>query len=398
MFGAAVVRSAVAFVASALVSAPAFAAPGPELRRTPEPTPAPSPRTAPATAAPQAEEVGVPAAPEGLRAASSRDECLAHLQDGPDGTCDHGYRPPGPRFTLIWNQPAPLTAIAGARHGPKPDVAAQVWRVDRLSGTARALVGRGAQGLERPDDREPLGEPRPGGAVTLAAKPGDCFAITLWVAGRQSPPSNVYCATDADVAVLRTVSLNPIRKDSYGDYASFGQLPPNQITNPSGPENHPTELLVGWFDFYQDLRHESGGNSGDYWQQDHVSRAVVVYSLQWLAGHEIASAELVLNADAWDSGDQPLGGKNVDEPMSCTRYLGALSNLGPPPESATWRDVDIGLSPKVVDVTDIVIAWTSGAMPNNGFVLKGEKEDLKVVATEGCMSFYPNMPLVVRYY
>jgi hypothetical protein len=190
----------------------------------------------------------------------------------------------------------------------------------------------------------------------------------------------------------------PTRGGSWQTGASHAHPTLLPGDKPSWTTNLPGQVQVGYEAYVRDLS-TYDHKAGDYEQGDGYNRAVVVFPLNALAGHEIATATLVLSADSYDSFDQAPGGKMTYESLSCARYLGALTAEGPPPDTTDWRDIGTGTSPYSVDVTDLLIAWTSGRQPNQGFVLKGEREDLTITGNEACVSYYEKMPqLVVRYY
>jgi hypothetical protein len=51
-----------------------------------------------------------------------------------------------------------------------------------------------------------------------------------------------------------------------------------------------------------------------------------------------------------------------------------------------------------IDVTGIVADWTSGRVPNHGFLLKGEFEDLGPLQEDVCLSNVENFSLEVTYH
>jgi hypothetical protein len=333
-------------------------------------------------------------APIHVRAAASRAECLDHVGAGQAGVCTHPYSPPGPEMSLIWDQ---LSAPALSRRAASSEtvVVAQAYRV------SKAATARGATGpaVESPGASTPAGRAVVGGAITVAAKPGDCFDVVFESGPRRSESSNIYCATTADVGVLQTTTFNAVRVFSRSDYISFGQFPPRQLHNPSGLEDLPGELMAGYNDYRRDFSSDKDASPGDYWQQNSIVRGVAEYKVGPLAGHLIISAKLIMVADDYDSLVMLPGGKVISEAISCAQYIGAFTDSNATmPDSDHYIDVGVGMTPYAADVTDIVIRWANGA-PNAGFVFKGPKEDRTFNGRDECMSLYRYPPkLVVTYY
>ena len=224
--------------------------------------------------------------------------------------------------------------------------------------------------------------------VTLVdvAKPaggygGRCYAVTAYVATRESAASDAFCADGSVIA--KTVMLQPTHLRGVQRLVSDNG---NVVTGEYG-EAGLQGLVVGYF--YQETKHTLGDSF-----HNSISRAAVSFDTGVLLVHRFVSARLKVHV-ATSAGE----GSN----HSCATAVG--SGTGTWWQNKDWIDVQSAGSvaptdagPQITaDVTPIVAAWLRGEK-NLGLVLWNEDENLKAFTNKRCETAYDSPVLEITYY
>jgi hypothetical protein len=291
--------------------------------------------------------------PANVRAAGGGPECAAHVGAIGALVCPDMIK--SGDLLLVWDwQP-----------GAGPD-AIDGYRVYRVDGGRKQLVYTRAN----QKDLTLVDVAKPSGGYT-----GTCYAVSAYVASRESDLSPPFCAGGGSAATTARLPRSYMR-------STYRQRDNTQFTSP-GDEG----MIVGFS--YSKLVHTLGDDFHNY-----VYRTAVAFDVSSLRNRRLVAAKLHMTI----ASSQGAGNNH-----SCATDVGTGTEFWW--QNAGWLEgaFGYGIAPTdtgpeiTADVTPIVAAWLRGE-PNYGFVLKNSDENLGAFIDKRCETAYTSPSLEITYY